>query len=153
MPIVFWSFRLMVGIGLAMLALGLFSGIARLKGRLYDWPWLHRAALVMGPAGFVAVLAGWVTTEVGRQPFVVYGVLKTIDAVSPVAAPAVGASLMAFIVVYSAVFMAGTIYMLRIMSRPPHDHEPGPAREIPQRAAGITPGGAVGATGAGRGAR
>ena len=61
--------------------------------------------------------------------------LRTADAVSPVAAPAVGASLLAFIAVYTAVFMAGTLYMLRIMARPPHDHEPGPAREIPQRAA------------------
>ena len=147
-PVVFWSFRLMVGIGLAMLALGLFSGLARLKGRLYDSRWLHRAAFVMGPGGFVAVLAGWVTTEVGRQPFVVYGVLRTTDAVSPVAAPAVGASLLAFIAVYTAVFMAGTLYMLRIMARPPHDHEPGPSRDVPQRAAGITPGGAMAATGA-----
>ena len=69
--IVFWSFRIMVGIGFAILGLGLWSLFARGRRRLYDWPWLHRAALCMGPMGFVAVIAGWVTTEVGRQPFTV----------------------------------------------------------------------------------
>ena len=58
----------MVGLGFLMLGLGLFSLLARLRGKLYDWRWLHRFALAMGPAGFVAVIAGWVTTEVGRQP-------------------------------------------------------------------------------------
>ncbi|MCA3255445.1 MAG: cytochrome ubiquinol oxidase subunit I, partial [Alphaproteobacteria bacterium] len=67
--IVFWSFRVMVGVGFLMLGLGLWSLLARARGRLYDWPWLHRAAVAMGPSGFVAVIAGWVTTEVGRQPY------------------------------------------------------------------------------------
>ncbi len=73
----------------------------------------------MGPAGFVAVLAGWITTEVGRQPFTVYGLLRTADSLAPVAAPAVGASLLAFIVVYFVVFGAGTFYILRLMAQPP----------------------------------
>ena len=144
-PVVFWAFRLMVGMGLAMLGLGLWSGWARWKGRLHDWRGLHRMALVMGPAGFVAVLAGWVTTEVGRQPFTIYGLMRTADSVSPVAAEAVGTSLVAFIVVYAAVFAAGTAYMLRIMAHPPHPGERGPRRD-PQRAAGIVPGGAAAAT-------
>ena len=59
-PIVFWSFRIMVGLGFAMLGLGIWSLVARFRKRLYDWPWLHRLAVVMGPAGFVAVIAGWV---------------------------------------------------------------------------------------------
>ncbi|MBV0892168.1 cytochrome ubiquinol oxidase subunit I [Paracoccus sp. Z118] len=145
-PVVFWSFRIMVGIGFLMLTVGLWSGIARLRGTLHESRWLHRAALAMGPAGFVAVLAGWVTTEVGRQPWVVYGMLRTADAASPVAAPAVGTSLMAFVVVYTLIFAAGTIYMLRMMARPPHDHERGPLRGQPQHAAGIMPGGAAAAT-------
>ncbi|SIO12901.1 cytochrome ubiquinol oxidase subunit I [Vannielia litorea] len=120
--IVFWSFRIMVMIGFAMLGLGLWSLAARAKGRLYDWPMLHRAAVLMGPSGLVAVLAGWVTTEVGRQPFTVYGLLRTADSAAPLAAPAVGASLMAFIIVYFAVFGAGTWYILRLMG-----HEPSPA--------------------------
>ena len=140
--IVFWSFRIMVGIGLLMLGLGLWSLVARLRGKLYDWPLLHRAAVVMAPAGFVAVIAGWVTTEVGRQPFTVYGLLRTADSVSPLAAPAVGASLLAFVMVYSAVFGIGVWYILKLMREPPHAHEPGLERDerSPIRSAGITPG-------------
>ncbi len=94
--IVFFSFRVMVGLGLAMLGLGLWSLWARWRGRLYDSPWLHRTAVLMGPSGFVAVLAGWITTEVGRQPFTVYGMLRTSDSLAPVDAPAVATSLLAF---------------------------------------------------------
>ncbi len=82
--LIFWTFRIMVALGFAMLALGLWAAWARWKGRLYDQPWLLRAALAMGPAGFVAVLCGWITTEVGRQPFTVYGLLTTADSVSPI---------------------------------------------------------------------
>jgi cytochrome d ubiquinol oxidase subunit I len=136
--IVFWSFRIMVGIGFAMLGLGLWSLLARWRGKLYDWSWLHRAALVMGPSGFVAVIAGWVTTEVGRQPWVIYGLLRTADARSPIAAQAVGASLLAFVLVYFAVFGAGTWYILRLMGKAPHAQEPEPDK-APIRSAGITP--------------
>ncbi|WP_217619219.1 cytochrome ubiquinol oxidase subunit I, partial [Achromobacter sp. GbtcB20] len=81
--IVFWSFRLMVGLGLLMIALGVWSLLLRRGGQLFTKRLFLRAALWMGPAGLVAILAGWVTTEVGRQPWVVYGVLRTADAVSP----------------------------------------------------------------------
>lgn len=140
--IVFWAFRIMVGIGFAMLGIGLWSLIARWRGRLYDWEWLHRAAIAMGPSGFVAVLAGWITTEVGRQPYVIYGLLRTADAASPLDAPAVGASLLAFVVVYFAVFGVGTWYILRLMKKPPHFGELGVKRteKGPVRTAGITPG-------------
>ncbi len=142
--IVFWSFRVMVGIGFAMLGLGLWSLLARWRGRLAQDRWLHRAAVLMGPAGFVAVIAGWITTEVGRQPWTVYGHLTTAQSVSPIDAPAVGASLVAFIIVYFAVFGAGTFYMLRLMSRqveaPAPDAEEDAARS---RAAGIVPGPAI----------
>ncbi len=139
--IVFWSFRIMVGIGFAMLGLGLWSVLARMRKRLYGWPMLHRAAVVMGPSGFVAVIAGWVTTEVGRQPFTVYGLLRTADSVSPIAAPAVAASLLAFVVIYFAVFGVGTWYILRLMRDPPEPHESGPEddEQAPIRSAGITP--------------
>jgi cytochrome d ubiquinol oxidase subunit I len=142
-PIVFWSFRIMVGLGLAMLGLGLWSFVARMRQHLYDWPWLHRAAVAMGPAGFVAVIAGWVTTEVGRQPYTIYGLLTTAASRSPLAAPAVAASLFTFAVVYFVVFGAGTYYLLRLMATPPERHEPEPPSR-PQRAAGITPAPAVG---------
>ena len=136
--IVFWSFRVMVGLGFAMVAIGLWSLVLRWRRRLYDAPWLHRAAVAMGPAGFGAVLAGWITTEVGRQPYTVYGLLRTADSVSAVAAEAVGASLVAFVLVYFALFGSGTFYILRLMSRPPHRNEPDlPAN--PMRASGIMP--------------
>ncbi|HEX8654785.1 MAG TPA: cytochrome ubiquinol oxidase subunit I [Allosphingosinicella sp.] len=141
-PIIFWSFRIMVALGFLMFALGLWSLLARWRGRLYDWRWLHRFALLMGPAGFVAVIAGWVTTEVGRQPWVIYGLLRTRDAVSPIAAPAVSASLIAFVIVYFAVFAMGTWYILRLMREPPAAGEGEPAR-TPIRTAGITPAAAV----------
>src|SRR5690606_6421195 len=137
-PVVFWSFRVMIGIGFAMLGLGLWGLICRWRGTFYRNDWLHRAAIAMGPAGFVAVLAGWVTTEVGRQPYTIYGHLLTADSVSPISAPAVGASLVAFIIVYFLVFGAGTFYILRLMSRLPSD----PMDDLdggPIRAAGITP--------------
>jgi cytochrome d ubiquinol oxidase subunit I len=137
--VVFWAFRIMVGLGMAMLALAAFSLLARVRHRLYEWKLLHLLALVMGPMGFVAVIAGWVTTEVGRQPYTVHGLLRTADSVSPLQAPAVAASLLAFIVVYFIVFGAGVFYILRLMSHSPHRGEEGPERGQPVRAAGITP--------------
>ncbi len=141
-PIVFWSFRIMVGLGLAMLGLGVCSLVARTRGRLYDSRSLHRAAVLMAPAGFAAVLAGWVTTEVGRQPYTVYGLLATAESHSPLAVSAVAASLLAFVLVYFSVFGAGAWYLLRLMSSPPGRHEPEPPHG-PQHAAGITPAAAL----------
>jgi cytochrome d ubiquinol oxidase subunit I len=140
--IVFWSFRIMVGIGFAMLGLGLWSLVARFRRKLYDWQWLHRAALVMAPSGFVAVIAGWITTEVGRQPYVIYNLMRTADAVSPLDAPAVATSLLAFVVVYFAVFGAGVWYILHLMHKTPHALETGVKQGDtgPIRTAGITPG-------------
>ena len=140
--IVFWSFRVMVGLGFLMLGVGMWSLFARWRGKLYDWRWLHRAALVMGPSGFVAVIAGWITTEVGRQPYVIYNLIRTSEAASPLDAPAVAASLLAFVLVYFAVFGAGVWYILHLMHKPPHAMETGVKRgdKGPIRTAGITPG-------------
>src|SRR5690606_17047723 len=81
--VVFWSFRVMVGLGLLMIGLAFWAAWARWKGLLYRSPLLWRFALYMGPSGLIALLAGWYTTEIGRQPWVVYGVMRTADAVSP----------------------------------------------------------------------
>ncbi len=136
--LIFWTFRLMVAIGFAMLGIGLWSAWARWKKRLSSASWLHRAAVLMAPSGFLAVLCGWITTEVGRQPFTVYGLLRTSDSAAPLQAQAVGASLMAFIVVYFLVFGSGTFYVMRLMSKRPKDRID--IDEIgPTRAAGITP--------------
>ena len=116
---VFWSFRIMVGIGFLMVLAGLWSGLQRLRGKLYDSNWLYRFSLFMGPMGFVAVIAGWMVTEVGRQPWVIYGLLRTADAASPIDKAGVAGSLIAFIVVYFLVFGAGTFYILRKMAADP----------------------------------
>lgn len=138
--IVFWSFRIMVGIGFLMLFVGLWSLIARFRGTLFTSRWLHRAALLMAPSGLVAVLAGWVTTEVGRQPYTIWGLLRTSDSASPLAAPAVGASLLAFIVVYFLVFGAGVFFLLRLMKAGPHVGETDLLdADGPIRTAGTTP--------------
>jgi cytochrome d ubiquinol oxidase subunit I len=144
--IVFWSFRIMVTLGFLMFALGLWSLLARLRRKLHDWRWLHRLALVMGPAGFVAVICGWVTTEVGRQPWVIYGLLRTRDAVSPIAAPAVTGSLIAFVIVYFTVFAAGTLYILKLMGHAPAHGETAD-EGVPTRSAGITPAASFGRSG------
>lgn len=137
--IIFWSFRVMVAIGFAMLGVGLWSLYRRMRrDDLYHDRWLSRAALLMAPSGFIAVLAGWITTEVGRQPYTVYGLLTTAHSASPIDAAAVGASLAAFIAVYFAVFGAGVSYILRLCAKTPgtggDQVAPGPVH-----AAGITP--------------
>jgi cytochrome d ubiquinol oxidase subunit I len=137
-PLLFWTFRVMVAIGFLMAGLGLWSLLDRWRRKLDQDRWLHRAAIVMGPTGFVAVICGWITTESGRQPYTVYGLMRTADSVSPIGVPGVAFSLLAFIVVYAIVFGAGMFIILRLMSRPPvPEHRP-------VRSAGIVPGVAEG---------
>jgi len=137
--LIFWTFRIMVGVGLLMAGAGLWSLWLRFRRRLYDVPLFLRVLVAMGPAGFIAVLAGWITTEVGRQPYTVYGLLRTADSISAIAAPAVATSLVMFIIVYFLVFGAGTVYLLRLMAKPPTMAEPDVPGEPIVRASGITP--------------
>jgi len=116
---VFFSFRIMVGIGFAMLGIGLWSVYLRWKGTLFTNRTFLTAAMIMTPSGFGAVLFGWFVAEIGRQPYVVYGHLRTADAVSPIAAEAVSASLLIFIVVYAFVFGFGSYYLAKILRRGP----------------------------------
>jgi cytochrome bd ubiquinol oxidase subunit I len=116
---VFFSFRIMVGIGFAMLGLGLWSIYLRWKGTLYSNRHFLTAAMLMTPSGFGAVLFGWFTAEIGRQPYVVYGHLRTADAVSPVSAEAVAGSLATFVVVYAFVFGFGSYYLAKLLRRGP----------------------------------
>jgi len=137
-PGLFWAFRIMVLIGFLMAAVGIWSAWLRWKGRLYDSPGLLRAALYMGPSGFIAVLAGWYVTEVGRQPYTVYGLLRTVESASPIDTPGVATSLLAFFVIYMIVFGAGTVYIIRLLGHRPEPAEP----ELPHqpiRTAGVTP--------------
>ena len=127
--LIYWSFRVMVGLGLAMIALGAWGVWRVYRGGPEASPWFLRASVLMGPMGFVAVIAGWIVAEAGRQPWVIYGVLRTKDAVSPVGAGQVSASLLAFMVIYAIVFSAGAIYILRLMARGPAPHEEPPTPE------------------------
>ncbi len=145
-PVVFFAFRIMVGLGFLMAAIGLAGLVLRRGGRLYRARWFQRMAVVMAPAGFVAMLAGWTVTEVGRQPFTVYGLLRTTQSVSPIALPGIATSLAAFAVVYLVVYGAGFVYLLAMVRRPPVPAESGPSAGIPIRTAGITPGPAASAT-------
>jgi cytochrome d ubiquinol oxidase subunit I len=111
---VFWSFRLMVGIGLLMLFIGAYGAWRIWRGDLERQRWFLRLCVLSGPLGFVAVIAGWVTAEVGRQPYTVYGLLRTADSVSPVTAEAVGTSLIVFVFVYGIVFTMGSWYLFQL---------------------------------------
>jgi cytochrome d ubiquinol oxidase subunit I len=117
--IVFWAFRIMVGLGLAMIALGLWGAWLWLRGGPERSKLFLRAAVAMGPAGFVAVIAGWTVAEVGRQPWVIWHLMRTADAASPVMGREVGASLTAFLIVYATIFTGGALYILRLMAAGP----------------------------------
>jgi len=142
--ILFFSFRLMVGLGMLMLLLGVSGLVMRRRRRFFESKPLHRFALGMAPAGFLALLSGWVTTEAGRQPYTVYGVLRTADSVSPIALPGIATSLLCFVVVYFVVFGAGLALLLRLLGMEPHAGEPGPSVREPTRSAGTHPGPAQG---------
>ncbi len=124
--LVFWAFRLMVGAGMLMILTGLFAAFLYLRKRLFDTRWFQWWCLLMIPMGFVAVLSGWFVTEVGRQPYLVSGVLLTSEAVSPVAGVHVGLSLIAFIIVYFLVFGAGSYYIIRLILKGPDMESDGP---------------------------
>jgi cytochrome d ubiquinol oxidase subunit I len=117
--LVFWSFRLMVGLGVAIIALGAWGVVQWARRRLFDDRWFLRAMVAMGPAGFVAVICGWVTAEAGRQPYTVYGLLRTDQSLSPVSRGEVAGSLAVFLVVYAVVFTVGLIYILRLVAEGP----------------------------------
>ena len=127
---VFYAFRVMVGIGTLMLLLTLASLWQWRRGRLFDSPLLLRGWNLMLPAGFIAMLSGWYVVEIGRQPWVVYGALRTANAVTPtLATGSVLASLVTFAVVYAIVFGAGIWYLWRLVRTGPAKHEPAPDTE------------------------
>lgn len=120
---VFFGFRVMVGIGVLMLSLVIWSAVQWRRGRLFQSRSVLRAWMLMTPAGFVAVLAGWYTTEIGRQPYVVYGLLRTSQAATAIDVGSVATSLIAFATVYLFVFIAGTYYLLKLLRKGPQPVE------------------------------
>jgi len=127
---VFWSFRIMVGIGVVMLGFAFYGLWLFLRGRLETAPLFLRLGVLLGPTGFIAVIAGWFTAEVGRQPYTVYGLLRTADSVSPITADSAGMSLIVFIFTYSIVFFAGFYYISRLIIAGPVKT---PSRDIPSQ--------------------
>lgn len=133
-PIIpFFSFRIMVGIGFVMIALGFTGAVLWFMGRLYTTRWYLRAMVWAFPLGFIAVLAGWFVAEVGRQPWVVYNVLRTADAVSPVPGGSVMTTIALFVVVYGIIFGAGIYYIAQLVRRGPGEIPPAPTEADPSR--------------------
>jgi cytochrome d ubiquinol oxidase subunit I len=121
--VVFWSFRVMVGLGVLMISLGVWSAWLRWRGALWRSRLFLHFAVWMGPSGIIAILAGWFTTEMGRQPWVVYGLFRTVDAVSTHGELQLGITLITFVLVYIAVFGTGIGYLLRLIRKGPVPHE------------------------------
>jgi cytochrome d ubiquinol oxidase subunit I len=114
--LIFWTFRVMAGLGMLMALMAIGGFMLRRRDRLFNSRNFQRFVLVMGPSGFISLLAGWITTEAGRQPWVVYGVMRTSQALSPITVQEVGVSLFTFVVVYSLVFGTGIYYMIKLAS-------------------------------------
>jgi cytochrome d ubiquinol oxidase subunit I len=121
---VFFAFRAMVGIGMLMLAIAIVGGILWRRGRLYSSRWFLRACAWMTPAGFIAVLCGWYTAEIGRQPWIVFGLMRTNDAFSGVEYGSVLVSLISFVCVYAIVFGFGIWYLIKLFRAGPIDAPP-----------------------------
>ena len=138
---VFFAFRVMVGIGVLMIAIGVDRCLMLwLRGRLFRRRWFLQPMTYVWPLGFIAVLAGWFTAEVGRQPWTVYGMLRTADAVSPVPAAAVLTSLILFVLVYGVVFSTGIYYIAKLdASSGPDETPPVPEEGDADRAHGQWP--------------
>jgi len=116
---VFWSFRAMVGIGVLMIFTGVTAAILFFRKQLFSKPWFQLWCMAMTPSGFIAVLAGWFVTEIGRQPYIVYGVMRSAETISPVMGSQVALSLLAFIFSYVFIFGAGSYYILRLIGKGP----------------------------------
>jgi len=121
--VVFWCFRIMVGLGVLMILTGLTALVLYLKKQLFEATWFHYWCMAMTPAGFLAVLAGWFVTEVGRQPYIIYGVMRAADAVSPVGASPMAMSVTAFVLTYGFIFGAGTYYIVKLIRKGPDSEE------------------------------
>ena len=130
---VFFAFRIMVGIGLVMIAIGLAGAWLWWRGRLFDTRWFLRPVGYAWSLGFIAILSGWMVTEIGRQPWLVHGVLRTAQATSPVLTSTVAISLALFVCVYCVVFGTGVIYIRRLLQKGPAPTPHDPSSALPNR--------------------
>ncbi|MFC7399470.1 cytochrome ubiquinol oxidase subunit I [Chelatococcus sp. GCM10030263] len=132
-PPVFFAFRAMVGIGVFLILLAFVGGYLWWRGRLFTNRLYLRVAALSWPLGFLAIVSGWMVTEIGRQPWVVTGALRTIDARSPVPAMTVFVSLVAFVLIYGVVFAMGIRYINKLINKGPVPHVTGPQEGLPNR--------------------
>ncbi|MCX2722698.1 cytochrome ubiquinol oxidase subunit I [Roseibium salinum] len=130
---VFFAFRIMIGIGLILIAMGVWGGYLWWRGRLFDNRLYLRAASYMWPLGFIAILAGWIVTEQGRQPWLVHGLMRTADGVSPVPGASVATTLALFVFIYGIVFSTGVFYINRLINRGPKEEAPTAHEGMPNR--------------------
>jgi cytochrome d ubiquinol oxidase subunit I len=130
---VFFSFRIMVGIGLLLIAIGITGAWLWWRGSLFDARWFLRPVGHAWSLGFIAILAGWMVTEIGRQPWVIYGVLRTVDATSPILTSTVAISLALFVLVYCVVFGVGVLYIRRMLQKGPMPAPGGADTALPNR--------------------
>lgn len=121
--VVFWCFRFMVGIGILMILTGAIAIVLYVKKRLFDARWFQYWCMALTPSGFIAVLAGWFVTEVGRQPWIIHNVMRSSESVSPVVGSSIAISLAAFVFTYLFVFGAGTYYIIKLIRKGPQTQE------------------------------
>jgi len=143
---VFFSFRIMLGIGFYMIAAALFGAYLWWRGTLFETRWYLRIVSFTWWTGFVAVIAGWVVTESGRQPWLVHGILRTADAISPVPAASIAGTLALFVLCYGIVFSMGIYYMNRLIVKGPQGRSIEESEGLPSRpltAAGAAAGDAM----------
>lgn len=119
MPTSFYAFRLMVGIGLLFIFIGLVSLYLRVRNKLYDSNWFLKLCIFTSPLGFVAVISGWFVTETGRQPWIINGLVKTADMVSPILAHDVLVTLISFMIIYFLLLFSFIFYLLREVKKGP----------------------------------
>lgn len=131
-PAVFFAFRVMVGLAMLMLGQGVISLVLRWRKQLYTARWMLRICVWMAPAGILAMLCGWVVTEMGRQPFTVYGLLRTADSVSSVSREQVLSATWTILLFYLVTFGIGLWVLLRLLRHPPHEQEEGPQPSLAQ---------------------
>jgi cytochrome d ubiquinol oxidase subunit I len=126
---VFFAFRIMVGIGLFMIAAALFGALLWWRRRLFETRWYLKVVSQCWWIGFVAVISGWIVTETGRQPWLVWGILRTADATSPVPGASIAGTLALFVLCYGVVFSTGIYYINRLIAQGPGGPAPLPTGE------------------------
>lgn len=119
MELVFFGFRIMVGIGFLLFFTALYGVYLLWRKKLYKARWLQRWCVIISPLGFVATLAGWITAESGRQPWIIYHAMRVSDAASNIPAPHVLISLLLFMVIYSIIFAFYLYYLFKFIRKGP----------------------------------